>query len=74
MTWKEDVELAIRRHFPVGEVFSTSDFWLAAEQELADRHPTVKDVRNTVLNILQKLRDDRVLEFMDYKGHYRLRP
>ena len=73
MAWKNDVEDAIRRHFRVGQVFSADDLWRATEQELSDLHPTVKDVPNTVRANLQRLRDEGVLEFMDYRGRYRLR-
>jgi CRP-like cAMP-binding protein len=75
MTWREAVEAAVKRraaHSPDG-VFSRQDL-LDAEraQILSDCGGGGETPDQTISRVLQELRDDGVISFVDDEGTYRL--
>lgn len=75
MNWREAVEAAVRRHAPncSNNTFSRQDF-LAAEEAriLADCGSGGETPRQTISRVLQELRADGIIEFVDDRGTYRL--
>jgi type II restriction enzyme len=72
MTWKADVLSVIRNHWSVGEPFTLTDLY-RFEEALIQAHPENRNVRPKIRQALQDLRDNRMVEFVDDGGTYRLR-
>ena len=69
-SWKQLVAEELQRNYPVGSTFTTTDFYRRSEARLQAAYPSNTTVQATVLNILQRLRDDGLLEFLT-RGEYR---
>jgi putative restriction endonuclease len=74
MTWKDDVYVELLRYTEENttERFTLAQFYAHAEDRLAAKHPDNNNVRPKIRQILQRLRDDGQLEFLDDNGTYRL--
>lgn len=74
MTWKDDVYVGLLRYGESNatERFTLQEFYRHAEDRLAAKHPDNDNVRAKIRQILQRLRDDGQLEFLDDSGTYRL--
>ena len=71
-TWKEDVARIVCRLWAIGEIFHLQQ--LCEHKEFADlvrRHPENHSPREKVRQVLQNLRDEGMLEFIDYHGTYK---
>ena len=75
MTWRDAVEIAVRRHAANARdgVFTRQEFLVAEENRiLTDCGGGGETPRQTISRVLQELRRDGVLEFVDNHGTYRL--
>jgi type II restriction enzyme len=70
MAWLEDLDDRIRRKWKVGETFRIEEVY-QMESDFARRHPKNRHVRDKLRQLLQYLRDDDVLEFVDDAGTYK---
>ncbi len=75
MTWKEFIHKEILEYCnrAGSRTFSLEDFYSEKEPLIVDFSPKNNNREAKVRQILQFLRDDRVLEFVDNHGHYTLR-
>ena len=75
MTWREAFEAAVRRHaskYPQG-TFTRQDLLEAEEQRiLSDSGGGGATPHQTISRVLQELRDEGVIAFLDDKGTYQL--
>ena len=73
MTWKDDVYVELLRYTEENEMveFTLEQFYDHAEDRLAAKYPDNDYVRAKIRQILQRLRDDGQLEFVDDDGTYR---
>jgi len=75
MTWREAVEAAVRRHAGKSSdgTFNRQDF-LADEQAriLSDCGGGGETPHQTISRVLQELRDNGVIRFLDDEGTYQL--
>lgn len=74
MTWKDDVYIELLRYTETNkaEQFTLEEFYQYAENRLAAKHPDNNNVQAKIRQILQRLRDDGQLEFINNDGVYRL--
>lgn len=74
MTWKDDVYIELLRYAEENETerFTLEEFYGHAEDRLAAKHPDNNHVQAKIRQILQRLRRDGQLEFLDNDGTYRL--
>ena len=72
MAWKADIYAVIRNNWRDGREFTLMDLY-EFESDLAQLHPGNKNVRAKIRQTLQYLRDDRLVEFLDDRGSYRVR-
>ncbi|WP_135828390.1 HNH endonuclease [Halorussus halobius] len=74
MTWKDDVYVELLRYTEdnESEEFTLGEFYEHAEDRLAAKHPDNDNVRAKIRQLLQRLRDDGQLSFVDDAGTYRL--
>jgi DNA-binding IclR family transcriptional regulator len=75
MTWREAVEAAVRRYASKceGGTFTRQDFLAEEERRIvSDCGGGGKTPRQTISRVLQELRDDGVVAFVDDRGAYRL--
>ncbi len=68
--WKEAVYDLIVRSWGVGQVFSLGQVYLRAG-DFERLFPGNNHVRDKIRQILQFLREDGILDFVDNNGHYR---
>jgi len=77
VTWREAVETAVRRYASKCDagIFSRQDF-LAEEENriISDCGGGGETPRQTISRVLQELRNDGVIDFLDDRGTYRLIP
>lgn len=71
MSWKGVVEKAIRDAYVVGHEFTLADLYKRSEDKLQQQFPKNSRIRQTLRNILQQLRNDGFIEFVDNDGTYR---
>lgn len=73
MTWKDDVYIELLRYTETNETeqFTLEEFYQYAENQLAAKHPNNNNVQAKIRQILQRLRDDGQLEFINNDGVYR---
>lgn len=69
MTWKREVADELARAYRSGEEFTLVDFYARAEARLQARYPANTTVRDTMRQVMQRLRDDGLLEFLG-NGRY----
>lgn len=72
MTWKQEILALVRNHWRVGAEFTLHDLYMF-EEELGAAHPRNRTVRPKIRQILQDLRRDMIVEFVDDRGTYRRR-
>lgn len=70
--WKQEVLAIIRNRWGDGREFFLPELY-EAEGTLAQLHPGNKNIRPKIRQSLQYLRDERIVEFLDDRGSYRLR-
>lgn len=71
-TWREDVARIVRRLWAIGETFHLHQLYEHKEfGDLVRRHPGNHTPREKVRQVLQGLRDEGMLEFIDYNGTYK---
>ncbi len=71
-TSKSELERLIRERFPVGKKFSTDDL-RKFDAHFRRLYPTNTKIRDSMARTLQELRKAGIVEFIDYRGYYRLR-
>jgi hypothetical protein len=75
VTWRDAVEAAVRRYASKCDagVFSRQDF-LAVEEEriISECGGGGETPRQTISRVLQELRDEGVIVFLDDRGNYQL--
>jgi hypothetical protein len=71
MSWKLDLASEIRANYRVGQVFSLTDLYRQSETQLQTLYPANSTVRDTIRRVLQQLRNDGHVEFVDDRGNYR---
>ncbi len=69
MTWKRAVADELARSYRAGQEFTLLDFYARAEARLQSLYPANTTVRDTMRQVMQRLRDDGVLEFLG-NGRY----
>jgi Dam-replacing HTH domain len=72
MTWKTELLAIIRNHWGTGREFFLPELY-KYEDDLRQLHPTNRHVQAKIRQTLQYLRDERLVEFVDDRGSYRLR-
>ena len=70
MSWLEDLDEQISKRWKIGETFRIEEVY-QMEAYFARRHPSNNHVRDKLRQVLQYLRDDDVLEFVDDSGTYK---
>ena len=70
MGWKDDVYDVIKRTWAIGQIF-TLDRLYEYENEFSKSHSDNVHITDKIRQILQYLRDDGAIEFIDNKGTYR---
>jgi len=70
MTWKDEVRKVIKENWKVGEEFTYSEV-IKFEDYFSSLYPNNSHVREKISQILQQLRDDKTIEFVDYDGTYK---
>lgn len=70
MAWKDDVYDVIRQTWEVNQIFTLTDVY-KHEDEFSKIHPTNGYISEKIRQVLQNLRDDGVIEFVDNDGTYR---
>jgi putative restriction endonuclease len=75
MTWREAVEAAVRRHASKHpeRVFTRQELLAAEENKIvSDCDGSGSTPHQTISRVLQELRDDGVIAFLDDEGTYQL--
>lgn len=76
MTWREAVENAVLRHASTisNGVFTREEFLAAEEQNIVEAcgGEMGRTPRQTISRVLQEMRDDGVIAFVDDRGTYQL--
>ena len=75
MTWREAVEAAVRRQAAKnpGGVFTRQDFLIAEQDRIqSDCNGGGDTPEQTISRVLQELRADGIIEFVDDQGTYQL--
>jgi type II restriction enzyme len=70
MSWLEELDEQIRKRWKVGETFRIEEIY-QMEGYFTRHHPSNAHVRDKLRQVLQYLRDDDVLEFVDDAGTYK---
>lgn len=70
MSWLEELDEQIRKKWKINETFRIEEVYLM-EGYFSRRHPRNDHVRDKLRQLLQCLRDDDVLEFVDNVGTYK---
>lgn len=70
MGWKDDVYDVIERTWTIGQIFTLDDLY-EYENEFSKSYPDNGHITDKIRQILQYLRDDGVIEFVDNNGTYR---
>jgi hypothetical protein len=68
-SWKHEVLHFIRSHWHADQIFSLNDVYAYSDQ-LTHRHPGNLHAEAKIRQILQQLRDDGEITFVDNDGHY----
>lgn len=70
MAWLDELDEEIRKRWNVGETFRIEEVY-QMEAAFARRHPENSYVRDKLRQLLQYLRDDHIIEFVDDNGTYK---
>jgi len=70
MSWLEELDGKIRKQWKIGETFRIEEVY-QMEGYFSRRHPRNNHVRDKLRQLLQYLRDDDILEFVDNTGTYK---
>lgn len=70
MSWKSEVYDVIEQMCPVGGYFTLADMYQYADA-LQQKHPGNAHINDKIRQILQYLRDDGLIEFVDNQGEYK---
>jgi hypothetical protein len=70
LTWSKHIETRIKRRFAPEERFTIEDLY-KLEEEMARLYPENRHIRETIRDVVQDLRDDGTLDFVDNQGTYR---
>lgn len=70
LTWDDEFRAIVKREWRVGQAFSLDDVY-RFEQEVGDKFPENRHVRDKIRQVLQHLRDEGTIEFIDDRGNYR---
>lgn len=68
-SWRREVIHLIRSHWHSDQVFSLNDVYAYADQ-VARQHPENHHVEAKIRQVLQQLRDEGEITFVDNDGHY----
>jgi hypothetical protein len=68
-SWRQEVLHLIRSRWHADQVFSLSEVYASADQ-LTKRHPGNLHVEAKLRQVLQQLRDEGEITFVDNEGHY----
>jgi hypothetical protein len=71
MSWRSTLAREIRSNYAVGQIFSLTDLYRRSESALQKEFPRNTRARATMRNVLQQLRNDGMLAFMDDHGTYK---
>jgi RNA polymerase primary sigma factor len=70
MAWDSDLRRVVERSWKIGEVFTLDQVYTFAP-ELEGLHPNNQHVKGKLRQVLQHLRDDGSIEFVDDDGTYK---
>lgn len=70
MTWESDVREIIEGNWRRGSTFTLRELY-AVGRHLKKRHPENRHVEEKIRQTLQRLRDLRLIDFIDQNGTYR---
>jgi type II restriction enzyme len=68
--WDEELADIIMKKWRVGQTFNLQDIY-AYEEYFAKLHPTNHNIKQKLRQVLQHLRDQDIVEFVDDSGTYR---
>lgn len=69
-SWSENLEILIKIIYNKGDRFNTKDIYDKFEDILQKKYPKNNTVKNSIQLNLQKLRDKKIIDFIDYHGNY----
>jgi type II restriction enzyme len=72
MTWESEILSIVQRTWRIRQTFTLAEMY-RFEARLARAHPENQYVKAKIRQTLQRLRDERVLDFVDDNGTYRRR-
>ncbi|MFW6026459.1 MAG: hypothetical protein ACOCRX_08960 [Candidatus Woesearchaeota archaeon] len=70
IAWKDIVKMVITEKWEVGEEFTYRDM-LKFQDQFAKKYPNNSHIPEKISQILQQLRDDDIIQFVDYDGTYK---
>ena len=68
--WCERLEILIKIKYNKGDKFTIKDIYNNFEDILQQKFPKSNTVKNSIQLNLQKLRDNKIIEYIDYQGNY----
>ena len=68
--WFENLEILIKITYDKGDRFTIRDIYEKFEDILQQKYPKSNTVKNSIQLNLQKLRDKKIIDFIDNKGNY----
>ena len=68
--WYENLEILIKIKYNKGDKFTIKDIYDNFEEILQQKFPKSNTVKNSIQLNLQKLRDNKIIEYIDYQGNY----
>jgi hypothetical protein len=69
-TWESELRGIVQKNWKVDDVFTIEGIY-RYEDHFSGLYPENHFVRKKLQEIMQKLRDDGLVEFVDYDGTYR---
>jgi hypothetical protein len=69
-TWRSELRKLIEQKWAVGETFSSDDVY-EFERHFQQLYPSNHHVRNKLQQMMQQVRDEGLVEFIDNDGSYR---
>jgi type II restriction enzyme len=70
VTWDESVKAEVQKRWRVGQTFSLNDVY-RLEGHFSKLFPRNDHIPAKLRQVLQNLRDDGMIEFLDDRGNYR---
>jgi hypothetical protein len=71
-TWYDNLEILIKIKYNKGDTFNLKDIYENFEHILQQKYPLNYTVKASIRQHLQKLRDKKIIDFIDDKGNYTL--